>query len=625
VVLEWHWLETQFGMASGAAYSKLLDAQQPVHDLVAREVTQNSWDAALRHRSEHPEVRDPKFKLTYEFREITGATKKTVAKALDLNELRGVLRDRGHETLRLQPGETVLDQVDSADPLRVLYVTDSGATGLRGDPVGAELSASDFYRAFGQIGGNDRDTGGGSFGFGKSAFIKASRIRCVVAYSSFMSGNDDTVTRRLWGFIYWPGFGNLTGVAQLGVLGQNAGPISRPATDKVADEVAERLGFQVRRADNFHDCGTSLLIVDHVLDPAMLKDSLERYWWPAIETYRSSFSLNIKSDTAVLNPQPLTNPKVKPFIRAFEIASDKNAQLRENERKPTWRGIRDEGVGRGELGLVRFEGEPEHLDMGDDHFTHVALIRGPRMVVTYQGFGNSTANTAIRGAYIASDDADPYLRKSEPAAHNQWETSIDESYGPDWKRTAAVVSRIKKSIRDEVRKFQAELRRQPKSARSSLSWANELFASVFSEPVKAGKQTTGKRKPRLLIKKRGTYVSESRARTLLRTDHGALVRESWSVQLPSHVTSAQDVTISMSAWIMTDGGSDLKASDRISTSPSGPLPEGFLANADGSVSGTVHPETEVQFTFQTAEYERDWNVKTDLSVSSAADEDEGAA
>ena len=627
MVLEWHWLETQFGMASGSAYSKLLDAQQPVHDLVAREVTQNSWDAALRHRREHPEIQDPTFRLTYEFAELTGESRKSVARALDLQQLKATLDEQGHDALRFQPGETFLDNLKGSKPLKVLYVSDYGATGLRGDPVGSQLSASDFYRAFGQIGGNDRETGGGSFGFGKAAFIKASRLRCVVAYSSFMPTTDDPVSRRLWGFAYWPGFGNFTGVAQLGVLGQHHGVVSRPAIDAVADQVAESLGFQVRSADSFASCGTSLMIVDHVLDPELLKDSLELFWWPAMETYKSSFNLSIKTKDSVLNPQPLTNPKVKPFIRAFEIASDKNAQLKDGERKANWRGIRDEGVGRGEMGMVRFQGEVDDLDMGDDHFTHVALIRSPRMVVAYQGFGNSSLNTSIRGVYIASDDADPYLRKSEPSAHNNWESSIDESYGPDWKTTAKVVKSIKSKIREEVQRYQAELRRQPKAESSALSWANSLFAAVFAEPAKAGTKSPGKRKKkdRVVRRKRGSYESERNSRQLTRTGQGAFVEEAWTVWLSSSESEPREVSVAMHAWIVTDAGGDLSPSDRISTQPCAPLPDGFQSAADGSVSGRLEPETRLSFTFRTDEYERDWNVRTDVIVRFANEaEDEEA-
>lgn len=59
-MLVWNWIPKQFGMADGSAYAKMLDAHAEVHDLVAREVTQNSWDAALRLRRELGDAPDSK-------------------------------------------------------------------------------------------------------------------------------------------------------------------------------------------------------------------------------------------------------------------------------------------------------------------------------------------------------------------------------------------------------------------------------------------------------------------------------------------------------------------------------------------------------------------------------------
>ena len=85
------------------------------------------------------------------------------------------------------------------------------------------------------------------------------------------------------------------------------------------------------------------------------------------------------------------------------------------------------------------------------------------------------------------------------------------------------------------------------------------------------------------------------------------------------------MSVAMHAWIVTDAGGDLSPSDRISTQPCAPLPDGFQSAADGSVSGRLEPETRLSFTFRTDEYERDWNVRTDVIVRFANEaEDEEA-
>jgi hypothetical protein len=617
--LEWNWLSKQFGMADGSAYARLLDAQSEVHDLVAREVTQNSWDAARRHQAELAAAKgqdaaaERKFRLTYDFKEVSDGDKKRLLTALNAHELVDVLTEHGHGPLKFEKGKTVLDRMNSREPLSLLYVNDYGATGLRGDPVGEGLSESDFFRAFGQIGGNDRAEGGGSFGFGKSAFIKASRIRCVIAYSSFFPQPGDPVTRRLWGFVYWPSFGRKAGVGQLGVLHRDAGVSSAPAVDQVADVMAESFGFQVRTAKSYEDCGTSLLIVDHVLDPRRLMDALEMWWWPAMETYRSTFDISVRTPKEVLRPQPLLNDRVKPYIRAFEIAQDANAQLKEGEFKSKWRAIRDQGVAPGSMAVVRAESS---LEDASDHgyFAHVALIRNPRMVVNYEGYSGSSPNTEIKGVYIASLEADSYLRKTEPSTHDRWDTNIDESYGPDWEKTSKVVASIKSRIRAEITEIQRSLRQQPKKAQVPMSWANELFAQLFSEPTKTGKKQSEEERRKKTKRHAQMYDSTLQSRERRTVGSGQIaVQETWSVMLADEVKTEVSAVVDFAAWVLADGN-EASASDRLAIEGL-VLPKGFKETEDG-VQGTFKPGLAYQFSFLTAPYEQDWNVRTDVLVKS---------
>jgi hypothetical protein len=618
VALQWNWLPKQFGMADGAAYARLLDAQSEVHDLVAREVTQNSWDAARRHQAElavsqGPEAAEKaKFRISYDFKNVKGEDKTRILNALNVNSLSDVLKKHGHGTLKFENGKTVLDRVAPNEELSLLYINDYGATGLRGDPVGEGLADSDFFRAFGQIGGNDRDEGGGSFGFGKSAFIKASRIRCVIAYSSFFPQGEDKVTRRLWGFVYWPSFGNKNGVAQLGLLQNEGGISSAPAVDKLADAMADSFGFNIRNANSFEECGTSLLIVDHVLDPHLLKDSLEKWWWPAMETHRGTFDVSVRTSDEVLRPQPLLNKSVKPYIRAFEIAQDVNAQLKDGEHKPKWRAIRDQGVSAGDLAIIRVEADGDNSPE-DGLYAHIALIRSPRMVVNYLGFNGSTPNTEIKGVYLASADADPFLRKSEPASHDRWDTHIDESYGPDWEKTGKIVQSISKRIRDEVSSFQNSLRQTPKRNQSPLAWANELFAQLFSEPAKSGKKKSEEEKKKKNRRQSPLYDTTLVSRDRRMIGNGRIsVGETWLLNLSDEVQEAVPVLVDFAAWVLADGN-EASSTDRLDIDDFA-VPTGFVQKQDGSIVGMLSPGKKYEFRFATAQYDQDWNLRTDLTV-----------
>lgn len=619
-MLVWNWLPKQFGMADGSAYSRLLDAHAEVHDLVAREVTQNSWDAARRFRSELSELngavslQEPAFRLSFDFREVTGKAKSSLLGALQIQELHNQLETQGHLTLRFEQGRTVLDSLDKKVPLSLLYINDYGATGLRGDPVGEGLASSDFFRAFGQIGGNDRVEGGGSFGFGKSAFIKASRIRCVIAYSSFLAQPNDPVTRRLWGFVYWPSFENKSGVGQLGVLNSDGGTISAPAVDTLADSVAEQFGFKVRSAKTPEDCGTSLLLVDHVLNEDDLLNSLERWWWPAIETYKTSFDVRVSTDTSVRRPQPLLNPEVKPYLRAFEIAQDPNAQLKDGEfKKEDGRSLRNLGVGGGEIAIVRDDSPLDPDEESDGTYAHVALIRNPRMVVTYAPFSGSSPSTRIKGVYVADPSADQYLRRSEPSTHDAWETRIDESYGPDWDRTRDVVQRVHERIRKFVRDVQRNLRPAPKRSAAQLSWANELLTSLFKEPAPSGKGSTGKAKKKRKKRTTSSYSSQPLGRERVPLGEGLIaVQEKWEIALLPDADQSVNSEIDIAVWVLADER-EASAADRLEIA-SVTCPPGFARDAEGRVSGTLEPGETYEFSFVSAPYEQDWNVRSDVAL-----------
>lgn len=628
----WNWIPKQFGMADGSAYAKMLDAHAEVHDLFAREVTQNSWDAALRLRRElagaaHPKAGDEiPFRLNYEFRQVSGADKTALLSALQIQELRETLETHGHEALKFEPGRTILDREQANESLHLLYINDYGATGLRGDPVGDGLAQSDFFRAFGQIGGNDRHEGGGSFGFGKAAFIKASRIRCVIAYSSFLPTAGDSVTRRLWGFVYWLGFSAKSGVGQLGLLNSDVGPVSVPAVDGVADQMAERFGFDVRTANSPRDCGTSLLVVDHVLDPHQLKSALERWWWPAIESYKSTFDVSVRTDREVLRPQPLLNLEVKPYVRAFEIAQDPSAQLREGEfkRDGDRRALRNlGGIGGGEMAIVRVEadsGNAEADSESDGTYAHIALIRDPRMVVNYEPFSGSTSSTAIKGVYVADSQADPYLRRAEPSTHDAWETRIDESYGPDWQKTQDVVTKIQKRIRDFVREVQKGLRPVPKKSKAQLSWTNELFSTLFKDPAPVGRGASSRNKRKKKKRQAATYVSEPISRSRVKLGEGLIaVSEEWTVDLVDEMESEIQGEIDFAVWVLADE-KETSVSDRLAIE-SVTLPSGFYQTEDGSVVGTFKPGVSYQFTFTSAPYEQDWNVRSDVMVKPLSADD----
>ena len=612
MALEWVWLRTGFGVADGGSYAKLFQGKGSASDVLAREVTQNSWDAAHRMKfcadGENETKNEVNFKMEYEFRELSGEDKANFSKAIQINELVTLIEKHKPASLGIE-SNTCLNHVDQDNvPLNLLYIHDYGTTGLRGDPVGEAMEDSDFYRAFGVIGGNDRDTGGGSFGFGKSAFIRASRIHCVIAYSSFPDEGDG-VTRRLWGFLYWKGHDRKSGVAQLGTLQQAESKESVPLCNEAADEMALRLGFKKRGSATKEMCGTSLLIVDHVINPESLVESLEKFWWPAIYSFPNGFNVRVLTESEVLHLKPIQRSYLQPFIRAFEIATKPETEINPNDEfRPDWRALRGQDVHPGAMAIVRVNDVSNIEQLTDSSNPNlIALIRNPRMVVCYQPYGEGSPN--VHGVFVADAGIDGYLRQSEPDSHNVWQKNIDGSYGDNWEKIKTIVEFVHKRIRDYVLQVKRSLRPQVERKPTSLNIADELLSKIFKPegPGPVRRKKNGKKRSSSLAD------SELMFQKRLSVGQDAKIHEKWRVTLAAKAGQERTVQIVPKVRILADG-SEASAADQISVNFKS-IPSGFSSNADGSVIGILRQGEPIEFEFESEAYNRDWTVKSDPEIT----------
>lgn len=613
VEMNWIWLPKGFGVANGGSYSKLFQSKGSAEDVVAREVTQNSWDAATRLKKEMSQSGNEvapsiQFKLQYEFRKLIGADKQKLVGALHLHDIADRAREIGYGKLGLSESEVCLNFLDEAEhELPALYINDFGATGLRGDPTGEDLESSDFYRAFGEIGGNDRTEGGGSYGFGKSAYIRASQIRLVVAYSSF-SDQGDGVTRRLWGFIYWQGHKRFSGVGQIGDYVGKEHPTSIPLINEEADKVALELGFQIRDAMSPEHCGTSLLVLDHVLEPNALLESLEKFWWPAISSFGDEFRVEVITEEGVFIPRPASRTYLQPFIRAFDIAINDSGALVENEEFRTQPNrLAQLNKDSGKLALVRAPVEiPEALtESGNPNL--IALIRNPRMVVTYMP--TTSGVPVLQGCFIADSTIDGYLRSSEPGAHDIWQKDIDASHGENWEEIRYVVREVHKAIATEVNRVKKLIRPRRDTDAATLNFADTLLAKLF-KPSSAGPVRS---KPKKKQKETRTQLFIANRLGQIRTleNHLVILEEEWEVKLVSTAGNSRAITITPNVWVVSDG-TEVSSADKISC-------EIFEINGKAKQSGTSHSDKLVQgqtlrFKYRTTgEIERDWTIKAEPS------------
>lgn len=429
-----------------------LSAPGPDATLMAREVIQNSWDAAQDLRARIGE--DPDFDLAFRFQTLTGSRRQELIDHLDLEQqaeraLRHDPRDLG------VPEDSFLRDFDGGD-LRILSIEESGTSGMYGPWRGDQ---SRMYLALVSIGFTQKAEGsGGSYGYGKAGLIRGSASRMVVAYSCFREEEDDPgITRRLLGMTYW-GPHKESGVTYNGFarFGQSSDDgTARPFENDDADEVARKLGLRVRTSARVEDLGTTFLVLDPTVEPEGLRDAIERNWWPVLESDRT-FGVEIIDDGGEVHfPQPKQNEALRPFIRALELARDPKTEAGRDEYRLDLQKS-ETGLQLGSLALVgdRDDWSYPSAEDGIDHRSLVALVRGPKMVVEYLETG--TTKPFVRGTFVAHDDVDDLLRQTEPKGHDAWQSTIgDESTDP---RAPIVAAEIQRRVQNAVYRFRSGLK-----------------------------------------------------------------------------------------------------------------------------------------------------------------------
>ncbi len=444
---QWEWVEKPpLGGMDASAMSKLFRNQETSGvDSLSRETLQNSWDAA-----ESPEG----FRMVFRFEEFSGPNKKLVADALKLRSL-----DEYEQNVRpmdFGKKNALKDLEDLSKPLRILYVEDYGAHGLRG-PI-AWKSKSELFKAIYDIGSSDKNaSAGGSYGFGKSAMFINSRIYCVVAYSAFASGYSrpgnsaevDSASRRLIGFAWWKGHSQ--GTREYDGRGMLANG-SVPFEDAEADALAVLMKIPVRNPKVAAERGTTFAIIDHSVDPDELMDSLETNWWPAIERHGLKIEVYVNGKPRTPNPARLAD--IQPYRRAYRVAMGEEAGPGEwkwsAETAPPLEAFGEIQPGR--LSIVRLN--PNNIQEGMDgaQGAKVALVRKPHMVVSYQAYPSSHI---LRGAYVASEAVDDrgteeneLLRLAENAAHDRWSKKVetDAQDRRPWQLAGIVSERISQAV-----------------------------------------------------------------------------------------------------------------------------------------------------------------------------------
>lgn len=588
-----------------------LDPPSAAATLLAREVIQNSWDAAreLQQIDEHV----PQFEIKFRFRDLQGQAKQSLVHTLDLEGLaeRVASIDRSKIGLGAQD---CLNSIGSDEPIHVLEITESAASGMYGPWA---QNKSHMFLALLSIGFTEKFSGaGGSYGYGKAGLINGSRIRSIVAYTCFREqANEPGITRRLIGVTYW-GTHDYQGVNHPGIATFSKGSAGaiRPFENEEADEIAQQLGLETRTPDKPEDLGTTFLLIDTPIKPRDLVRAIERSWWPAI-LEGDFLATVIDYDGSTLIPRPMKDPVLHTFIDAWEIAVGRSSP-RDNGYSRDIDG--PSGAPLGKLGLVadlKGWSYAEHLIGPDEedisHRSLVALTRSPRMVVEYLEAGRTPPY--VRGVFIADAGIDDLLRQTEPKAHDSWRTKAED--GEVVPEAAALANHVIKKIKERANNFRNRLKPPtPPPEDVDLPFFNDIMRKMMSGMAKGTKQPIPDTRP---ISIRLEYEPrEASAPGLVQ------VVGSVSYSLSEHFEGDHaPVVVTIAYRFIEDDRLGDHADLKIVA------PAGFVSiDGGGGFEGVLKRGEEARFTFESAPYDSNWSgrliVNGDLRTASV---DQGAS
>lgn len=588
-----------------------LKAPSSAATLMAREVLQNSWDAARELQRDDPTT--PQFMLEFRFEELAGAEKRQFVDAFDLQGLSKRLSrvKEGRKHLGLQPTDCLDDLRYEGAPLRVLKIVEHATTGMYGPWADAR---SRMYWALVSVGYTIKSSGaGGSYGYGKAGLISGSKIRSVCAYSCFREqANELGVTRRFLGMTYWGQHdcdgANFTGFARLGDRSSSQNVV--PFENAAADALASSLGIKPRNPGTSSDLGTTFLLVDPTVDPQELVHALERNWWPAIVENEFIVSV-VDYDGTEIVPRPKRDAVLKTFIESWEIANERSQP---DKRKQAFEHLKlsrniSEDLSRGRiLGRLALTSDLEDWSYADQigtedaeahsHRSLIALVRGPRMVVEYYEAGRTPPY--VRGSFVADTEAsegrrsiDDYLRQTEPKAHDAWRSDdTDGELDPDAAKVAKVVTSW---IYRKVNEFRRSLKPDvPRSEDIILPAFNELMRKVIRGAGRGVPIPPAEPQP----------ISISPVVDLEEAGDGLVrVRGHVTFSLSEHAGS-NDAEVSLA--IEYRFIEDERLGDRALMEYDLSEAAGFTSTADGVFSGRLERNVPVRISFFSEAYIADW-------------------
>lgn len=348
----------------------------------------------------------------------------------------------------------------------LLSVTDIHTVGLAGPTradqhrPGERKNFVSFVRNVGQH-TSEGGVSGGTYGFGKSSFFRASLCGAVLVFSRVSTPQAKSQARFIGCMLGEPTstLPLLTGRSWWGRIEDG---VAEPLLDDEAEEAAKYFGVPTVDVGT---TGTTVSIIaprfhredtTHQQRAGRIGDDLREavLWnfWPKL-TSSNDHGLDcaiVVNGRSVPLPDPAKHRKLKWFVEAFKAA--KAGKSSESIQVATVASARP----RMELGVVAIAGPAPFLVMPGlgsteldtdepigDRMHHVALMRAPELVVTYRSYeAPLDERLHFAGVFIASRQVDDAFAAAEPPSHDDWNAgAIEDTNTNHWRTYVRVAER----------------------------------------------------------------------------------------------------------------------------------------------------------------------------------------
>jgi len=405
----------------------------------------------------------------------------------------------------------VVETLLKGNKVRVLYMEETNASGMFYDPETDRDSLLTALYSHNQ--GNPQAGAGGSYGHGKGALAKASKLKTNVAYTNTDWCKNPYNKNRLMGVVSMPSFqakasdGKVKWHSGFGLLVAGTrtdddvnGELPVPFEDAAADAKAQALGMTVRGKGEH---GTTMMIVEPEFDAEEFKRAAALYWLPAIlggslkitvvEEHRGDPGKQGKTYEGVVNPEE--EAALAGFCAAHRLLAAET--LTPSERASidvnSFEVYKKSGVGS--LAIVATKHNAA-MRVDEDEKVLPQIVysrsRGIGLVISYTQKNISLPQGLdVRAHFQADPDLEALLRASEPKAHDDW--SKAEISREKAKKITELNEHIDRSIGEFVQKLRGDQSQEAKALDvASQAW-NKIGQKIGKSPKakNPGKKQTG--------------------------------------------------------------------------------------------------------------------------------------